>query len=52
MAMFDRLLLPLLALIAVVLIAVALAWPQGLGRPTPFSRPANAVVSHDRHQNR
>jgi len=36
--MHDRLALPLLALAAAAMIAMALAWPQGLGRrsPAPF----------------
>ena len=43
-AMTDRLFFPLLALAALALIAVALVWPQGMGRPSPrpFARPATA----------
>jgi hypothetical protein len=33
--MSDRLFFPLAALIALVLIALSLAWPQGLGTPSP-----------------
>ncbi|MGA0600032.1 hypothetical protein ACO2Q3_04930 [Caulobacter sp. KR2-114] len=36
--MSDRIALPLLALLALGLVGLALAWPQGLGRrsPAPF----------------
>jgi hypothetical protein len=39
--MRDRYVLPLLALIALGLIALAVVWPQGQGRrsPAPFGRP-------------
>jgi hypothetical protein len=30
-----RLILPLLALLALAMIALALVWPQGTGRPSP-----------------
>ena len=45
--MTDRLFFPLLALAALVLIALALVWPQGMGRPSPgpFAKPA-PVASH------
>jgi hypothetical protein len=33
--MSDRLILPALALIALVMIALALVWPQGLGARSP-----------------
>ena len=33
--MRDRIILPLLALAALGMIALALVWPQGLGRPSP-----------------
>ena len=33
--MNDRIVLPLLGLVAAGLIALALVWPQGLGRPAP-----------------
>jgi hypothetical protein len=40
-AMLDRLYLPLLAALTVAVVALALAWPQGLGdqSPPPFGRP-------------
>jgi hypothetical protein len=31
----DRLFFPLLALVVVAMIALAVVWPQGLGRPSP-----------------
>lgn len=31
--MRDRFFFPLMALIALAMVAVALVWPQGLGRP-------------------
>jgi hypothetical protein len=39
--MRDRFILPLLALAALGMIALALVWPQGLGRPSPapFGKP-------------
>ncbi|HEY2483377.1 MAG TPA: hypothetical protein VGI30_14450 [Caulobacteraceae bacterium] len=33
--MRGRLILPLMALAAVAIIALALVWPQGSGRPSP-----------------
>ncbi len=43
--MRDRLILPLMALAAVALVALALVWPQGLGRrsPPPFGHPVAPV---------
>ena len=43
--MTDRLFFPLLILVALALIALALVWPQGLGRPSPrpFAKPAPAA---------
>jgi hypothetical protein len=42
--MRDRLILPLLALAALAMIALALVWPQGLGgrSPAPFGHPMAA----------
>jgi hypothetical protein len=39
--MIGRLILPLMALAAVALIALALVWPQGMGQrsPAPFGHP-------------
>jgi hypothetical protein len=34
-AVRGRLILPLMALAAVVIVALALVWPQGSGRPSP-----------------
>jgi hypothetical protein len=31
----DRLILPLMALAAMIIIAAAMMWPQGSGRPSP-----------------
>jgi len=44
-AMRDRVFLPLLALVALVLIGLALVWPQGEGRPSPapFGRPVSPM---------
>jgi len=33
--MRDRIFFPLMALIAAAMIALAMMWPQGAGRPTP-----------------
>ena len=33
--MLGRLILPALGLLAAAMIALALVWPQGLGRPSP-----------------
>jgi hypothetical protein len=33
--MSDRLFFPLVALIALALVALSLVWPQGLGAPSP-----------------
>jgi len=33
--MRDRIFFPLMALIAGAMIALALVWPQGMGRPSP-----------------
>ena len=43
--MRDRLTLPLMALAALAMIALALVWPQGLGRrsPAPFGHPMAAL---------
>ena len=43
--MSDRLFFPLLALIALALIALSLVWPQGLGAPSPapFGHPLAPV---------
>jgi len=50
--MFDRFLLPLLAVVALALVALALVWPQDLGRPSPapFDAANGAASSHDLHQ--
>ncbi len=42
--MRDRLTLPLMALAALAMIALALVWPQGQGRrsPAPFGHPMAA----------
>ena len=39
--MRDRFILPLLALVAIAMVALAFVWPQGQGRrsPDPFGRP-------------
>ena len=34
-AMGHRVLLPLLAVLALSMIALSLVWPQGMGRPSP-----------------
>ncbi|MGI8840436.1 MAG: hypothetical protein ACR2F8_06625 [Caulobacteraceae bacterium] len=41
----DRLILPLMALAALAMIALALVWPQGIGRrsPAPFGHPLPAL---------
>jgi hypothetical protein len=41
----DRLTLPLMALAALAMIALAMVWPQGLGRPSPapFGHPLAAL---------
>ncbi|MBV8682331.1 MAG: hypothetical protein JO111_05625 [Caulobacteraceae bacterium] len=43
--MSDRLFFPLVALIALALIALSLVWPQGLGAPSPapFGQPLAPV---------
>jgi len=33
--MRDRIFFPLMALIAAAMIALALVWPEGMGRPAP-----------------
>lgn len=33
--MRDRIFFPLMALIALAMVALALAWPQGMGAPSP-----------------
>lgn len=45
--MRDRLVLPILVLIGLVMIALSLVWPQGLGRrsPAPFGH-APAAAGH------
>lgn len=45
--MGDRFLLPLLALIALGLVAWALVWPQGIGAPSPppFGRPIASPIA-------
>jgi hypothetical protein len=44
--MSDRYALPLLAFIAMAMIALALVWPQGQGRPSPalLGHPAPPLV--------
>ncbi len=39
--MRDRIILPLIALVALALIALSLMWPQGVGAPSPapFTEP-------------
>jgi hypothetical protein len=39
--MRDRFILPLLALVAIAMVALAFVWPQGQGRrsPDPFGHP-------------
>jgi hypothetical protein len=39
--MRDRFILPLLALVAIAMVALAFVWPQGQGRrsPAPFGHP-------------
>jgi hypothetical protein len=43
--MSDRLFFPLVALIALALVALSLVWPQGLGAPSPapFGHPLAPV---------
>ncbi|HWA61471.1 MAG TPA: hypothetical protein VG939_08850 [Caulobacteraceae bacterium] len=43
--MRDRIALPLLALIAIAMVALAFVWPQGQGRrsPPPFGHPMTPV---------
>ena len=47
----DRLVLPLLALVAVVLIGLSLVWPQGLGAasPAPFGHPLAPIAPPPQH---
>ena len=45
--MSDHLFYPLAALVALAMIALALAWPQGTGvrSPPPFGHPVAAISS-------
>jgi hypothetical protein len=45
--MDDRLFYPLLALAIAAMVALALVWPQGLGRPSPapFGHPFAPIAS-------